>query len=72
MRGIEMSRIARSTSALQPALDRLGAVAGLGDDAQVGLAVEDEAQAAADDGVIVGEQDAGVAVIAGHAWELER
>ena len=44
----------------QPLLDRLGAVARLGDHVEVGLGVEDHAQAAADDGVVVGEQDAGV------------
>ena len=60
MRGIEMSSTARSTSALQPALDRLGAVARLGHDAQVRLALEHEPQAAADDRVVVGEQDPGV------------
>ena len=43
----------------QRALDRLGAVAGLGDDLEVGLGVEDEPQPVAHDGVVVGEQDAG-------------
>ena len=40
-------------------LDGLGPVARLGDDRQVGLAVEDQAQAAADERVVVGQQDAG-------------
>src|SRR4051794_17432310 len=44
---------------LERALDRLGAVAGLGDDPQVGLRVEDEPQAATHDDVVVGEQDSG-------------
>ena len=42
------------------ALDRLGAVAGLGHDLQVGLRVEHQAQAAADDRVVVREQDLGL------------
>ena len=40
--------------------DGLGAVAGLGDDLQVRFAVEDEPDAAADQRVVVGEQDAGL------------
>ena len=44
---------------LQAALDGLGAVADLRHDAQVGLAFEDETQAAADDRVVVGEHDPG-------------
>ena len=67
MRGIEMSSTARSTSSCMPALDRLGAVAGLGHDAQVGLALEHEAQAAADDRVVVGEHDPGVEEGVRHA-----
>ena len=42
-------------------LDGLGAVARLGDDLEVRLAVEDQPHAAADEGVVVGEQDAGLA-----------
>ena len=47
---------------VQPELDGLGAVAGLGDDGQVRLALEHEPQTAAHDGVVVGEQDAGLQV----------
>ena len=39
-------------------LDGLVAVAGLGDDLEVGLGVEDDAQPAQDDRVVVGDQDA--------------
>ena len=59
MRGMAMSRMARSMSPARRRLDGLGAVARLGDDLQVGLAVQDQPQAAADQGVVVGEQDAG-------------
>src|SRR5690606_21273786 len=38
-------------------LDRLGSVGGLADDGQIGFGLEDPAQAAADDGVVVREQD---------------
>ena len=44
MRGIEMSRIARSSRPRERALDRLGAVGRLGDDLEVGLGVEDDPQ----------------------------
>ena len=43
---------------LERLLDGLVAVAGFGDDLQVGLGVEDDAQAAQDDRVVVGDQDA--------------
>ena len=56
-RGIATSRTARSTSSRSAGLDRLGAVAGLGDDGEVGLGVEHHAQAAAHHRVVVGEQD---------------
>jgi hypothetical protein len=45
--------------ALEPALDRLGAVDGLGDDLEIGLGVEDELQPLPDDRVIVGDENAG-------------
>ena len=56
---------------MHPALDGLGAVAGLGDDAQVRLALEHEPQAAADDGVVVGEHDPGMEV-SGHVGGSSR
>ena len=58
IRGIETSRIARSISSRSAELDGLGAVAGLGDDLEVGLGVEHHPQPAADERVVVGEQDA--------------
>ena len=45
-------------------LDGLGAVAGLGDHHQVGLAVQDQPQPAAHQRVVVGQQDPGL--VAGH------
>ena len=56
---------------MHPALDRLRAVAGLGDDAQVRLALQHEPQAAPDDGVVVGEHDPGVEV-SGHVGGSSR
>ena len=56
---------------MQPALDRLGAVAGLRDHAQVRLALEHEPQPAADDGVVVGEHDPGVEVSGHRGRQLE-
>jgi hypothetical protein len=41
---------------VESSFDRLGAVAGFCDDLQIGLGVEDEAEPAPDDGVVVGEQ----------------
>ena len=54
-----MSRMARSTLAARGLLDGLGAVARLGDHPQVGLAVEDQPEPAAHQGVVVGQQDPG-------------
>ena len=50
--------IARSTSGCAAELDRLGAVAGLGDHLEIGFRVEHHPQAASDDRVIVDQQDA--------------
>ena len=47
-------------SSARASVDGLGAVAGLGDDLEVGRCVEHEAQAVADDRVVVGEQDPGL------------
>ena len=58
MRGIVTSSTARSTSSARRALDRLRAVAGLGDDLEVGRRVEHHAQALAHHLVVVREQDA--------------
>ncbi len=57
-RGIATSSTARSTSSRSAELHRLDAVGRLGDDAQVRLGVEHVAQPAADDRVVVGDQDA--------------
>src|SRR5712691_1604529 len=45
---------------LERAADRLGAVVRFGHDFEVGLGIENEAQAAADDRVVVGEEDPGL------------
>ena len=50
----------------QSQLDRLGAVPGLGDDLQVGLGVKDELESAADERVVVGQEDPRLE--GDHAW----
>ena len=61
MRGIETSRTQRSGLDGERLLERVDAVLGLGDDLHVGLAVDQQAQAATDDAVVVGDQDLHVA-----------
>ena len=53
-----MSITITSGAALRGALDRLEAVGGLGDDLDVGLAVEDHAEARAHQRLVVDDQDA--------------
>ena len=57
MRGIETSITHRSGLVAQRLLEGLDAVAGLGDDLHVGLAVDQQLHAATDDAVVVGDQD---------------
>ena len=51
--------MARSTSVASAAADGLDAVPGLGDDDEVGLGIDQQAQALPNDMVIVGQQDPG-------------
>ena len=57
MRGIETSRIARSTSSASARSTASAPSAASATTSQVGLGVEDQLQAAADEGVVVGDQD---------------
>ena len=57
MRGIETSSTARWMSSDKRELDRLGAIARLGHHLEVRLGVEHHAQALANHGVVVREQD---------------
>ena len=57
MRGIETSRTATSGRCCDHLLDRVDAVLGLRDHLDVGLAVEQQLHARADDAVVVGDQD---------------
>ena len=66
-RGIRMSISTTSGRRQRAGLDRLGAVARLADDLQVGLGVEDLAEAGADECLVVGDQHAD-----GHAGSFAR
>ena len=57
MRGIETSITHRSGLVGERLLEGLDAVAGLGDDLHVGLAVDQQLHAATDDPVVIGDQD---------------
>ena len=59
MRGIVTSRIDEVDVVRERPLDRLCPVVDLGDDAEVGLAVEQLAQPVAHDRMVVGEEHAG-------------
>ena len=61
MRGIETSRTHRSGRWRERLLEGVDAVLGLGHDLHVGLAVDQQAQAATDDAVVVGDEDLHVA-----------
>ena len=65
--GIATSRIADVGAPRERLGDGLGAVGGLGDDLHVGLAVEQQPQAAADDAVVVGDQELSCGTSAGAA-----
>ena len=74
MRGIETSSTQMSGCSRSAICDGLDAVAGLGDDLHVGLAVEQQPQPAAHDAVVVGDQEphhAGATRPAGADGELD-
>ena len=62
MRGMETSSTQRSGRVWQRLLEGVDAVLGLGDDLHVGLAVDQQAHAATDDPVVVGDEDLHVAL----------
>ena len=61
MRGMETSSTHRSGLRGERLLEGVDAVLGLGDDLHVGLALDQQLQAAADDAVVVGDEDPHVA-----------